>query len=93
MQCPPTSPGCIRMKFHFVEAASITSFVSIPIALNILASSFMNAMLTSRWAFSMILEASATRIEGALCVPSVNTERYTVSICSAASGVDPEVTF
>src|SRR5574344_835469 len=54
MQCPPTSPGHILIKFHFVDAASITSFVSISMALNIFASSLMKAMLTSLWAFSII---------------------------------------
>ena len=53
----------------------------------------MNAMLTSRCEFSMIFEASATLIEGALCVPLVNTELYILSIISAIFGVEPEVTF
>ena len=61
------------MKFHFEEAASMTSRVSIPMALNILASSFMKAMLTSLWEFSMILEASATLMDGALWVPFTRT--------------------
>ncbi len=74
MQWPPTSPGLSLMKFHLDAAASMTSLVSMPMALKILANSFMNAMLTSRCEFSMILEASATRMEGALCVPLMSTE-------------------
>ena len=93
MQWPPTSPGLSLMKFHFEEAASRTSWVSMPIALKILASSFMKAILTSRCAFSMILDASATRMDGALCVPLTKTDRYTRSTNSAISGVDPDVTF
>ena len=41
----------------------------------------------------MILDASATLIEGALCVPFIKTELYTLSTMSAISGVDPDVTF
>ena len=74
MQCPPTRPGLSFMKFHLEAAASMTSFVSIPMALNILASSFMKAMLTSRCEFSIIFEASATRMLGALWVPLISTE-------------------
>ena len=74
MQCPPTNPGFNLIKFHFEEAASITSLVSIPIALKILASSFINAILTSRCEFSIIFEASATLIDGALWVPFTKTE-------------------
>ena len=66
MQCPPTRPGLIFMKFHLLEAASSTSLVSIPIALNIFANSFIKAMFTSRWEFSIILLASATLMDGAL---------------------------
>ena len=50
-------------------------------------------MFTSRWLFSIIFDASATFIEGALCVPLMSTELYTPSTISAISGVDPEVTF
>ena len=79
MQWPPTKPGLSLMKFHLDEAASMTSWVSMPMALKILANSFMNAMLTSRWLFSIILEASATLIVGALWVPLTKTELYTLS--------------
>ena len=65
MQCPPTSPGVKRRKFHFVAAASKTSRVAIPIRSKIVASSFMSAMLRSRCVFSITFAASATRIEGA----------------------------
>ena len=41
----------------------------------------------------MILEASATFMDGALCVPFTKTELYTSSITSAILGVEPEVTF
>ena len=41
----------------------------------------------------MALLASATFIEGALCVPAVIMERYNWSTFSAISGVEPEVTF
>ena len=74
MQWPPTRPGLSLMKFHFVAAASMTSCVSMSIALKIFASSFIKAMFTSRWLFSMIFEASATRMLGALCVPLIRTE-------------------
>ena len=66
MQCPPTNPGLNFRKFHFVPAASKTSWVSIPNKLKILASSFTKAILMSRCEFSITLEASATLIEEAL---------------------------
>ena len=71
MQWPPTNPGRKGRKFHLVPAASNTSFVSKPNLLNIIDSSLINAMLTSRWIFSMTLEASAVAIDEALCVPAV----------------------
>jgi hypothetical protein len=37
------------------------------------ASSFMSAMLRSRWVFSMTLAASATLIDGARWTPAVTT--------------------
>ena len=75
MQCPPTRPGLKFKKFHLVPAASNTSVVSMPMRSNIRANSFTNEILTSRWAFSMALLASATFIEGALWVPAVMMER------------------
>jgi len=67
--------------------------VSIPILSKINASSFTNEILTSRWAFSIIFEASATLMLGALCVPAVMMEEYNLSTRSAISGVEPDVTF
>ena len=69
-----TKPGLNLIKFHFEEAASMISCVSIAIALKIFANSFMNAIFTSRCAFSIIFDASATLILGALWVPFSNTE-------------------
>ena len=73
MQWPPTSPGDSLMKFHLEAAASMTSCVSMPITLKMRASSFMKAMFTSRWEFSMIFEASATLMLEALWVPLMST--------------------
>ena len=92
MQCPPTSPGLNGRKFHFVPAAASTSWVSMPMASNIIASSFTSAMLTSRWVFSITLAASATLMLGALWVPASMMRRYSASTKSATSGVEPEVT-
>ena len=74
MQWPPTSPGLYCLKFHFELAASMTSFVSMPILSNINASSFMNDMLTSLCAFSMAFDASATFMELALNVSTSRIE-------------------
>ena len=63
MQCPLTSPGVNWQKFHFVPAAAMTSIVSMSRLWQIAENSFMSAMFTSRWVFSMILAASATLIE------------------------------
>lgn len=65
MQWPPTSPGLNGRKFHFVEAASSTSIVSIPMRVNIFESSLTKAMFMSRCEFSITFAASATLIEGA----------------------------
>ena len=56
------------------------------------ASSFIKAIFTSRWVFSITLEASATSILDAKCVPAVIISLYKSSTCLAISGVDPEVT-
>ena len=74
MQCPPTSPGLNGRKFHFVEAASSTSCVSIPILVKILESSLTKAMFISRCEFSITLAASATLIVEARWVPAVMTD-------------------
>lgn len=65
MQCPPTSPGSNPRKFHLVRAAASTSQTDTPIRAMICATSFMKAMLMSRWAFSITLAASAALIEAA----------------------------
>ena len=65
MQWPPTKPGWKLRKFHFVAAAASTSPVSMPSRWKMADSSFMKAMLRSRWVFSITLAASATLIEGA----------------------------
>ena len=93
MQCPPTRPGLYFKKFHLVPAASKTSFVSIPILSKINANSFTNEIFTSRCAFSIALDASATLRLGALWVPASIMLLYSSSTISATSGVDPEVTF
>ena len=62
MQWPPTRPGRKGRKFHLLPAASSTSRVSMPSLPKIRASSFIRAMLRSRWVFSMTLAASATRM-------------------------------
>ena len=50
-------------------------------------------MFTSRCEFSIIFDASATFMLGALWVPFTRTELYTLSTKSATSGVEPDVTF
>ena len=64
-----------------------------PSLLNRIARSLTRAMLRSRWVFSITLAASATRMLGALWVPAVMMPAYSASTNSAASGVEPEVTF
>ena len=71
MQCPPTRPGRNGRKFHLVPAASSTSSVSMPSRSKMIASSFISAMLRSRWVFSMTLAASATLMLEARCTPAV----------------------
>jgi hypothetical protein len=51
MQWPPTRPGRKGRKFHLVPAALSTSRVSMPILWKITESSFIRAMLRSRWVF------------------------------------------
>ena len=74
MQCPPTRPGWKFRKFHLVPAASSTSRVSMPREWKRTESSFISAMLRSRWVFSMTFAASATRIDGATWIGAVITE-------------------
>ena len=73
MQWPPTRPGVNGRKFHLVAAACSTSRVRMPSRSKIIASSFISAMLRSRWVFSITLAASATSIEGAWCRPAATT--------------------
>ena len=72
MQWPPTRPGVNRRKFHFVPAAASTSRVGMPSRSKMIASSFISAMLRSRWVFSMTLAASATSIDGARWMPALD---------------------
>ena len=44
--------------------------MSMPRRAKISANSFIRAMFTSRWTFSITLAASATRIEGARWIPA-----------------------
>src|ERR1044071_5727515 len=46
-------------------------------------SSFMKAMLRSRWVFSITLAASATLIDGARWSPAVTAEPYTAATMSS----------
>ena len=69
MQWPPTRPGSNGRKFHLVRAASSTSQTDTPTLRQICATSFMKAMLMSRWAFSITLAASAALIEAARNTP------------------------
>ena len=50
-------------------------------------------MLMSRCEFSITLDASATLMDGAKCVPASITERYKSSTICPIAGVEPEVTF
>lgn len=59
---------------------------------NIIASSLISPMFTSRWMFSTTLAASATRSDGARWVPAVTMPAYSASTTAATSGVEPEVT-
>lgn len=92
MQWPPTRPGLKGRKFHLVPAAASTSWVSMSRRWKMSANSFIMAMLTSRWVFSITFAASATFKLGALWVPAVIMRRYRASTNSAALGVEPDVT-
>jgi hypothetical protein len=70
MQWPPTRPGRKERKFHLVPAAASTSRVGIFSRSKMIASSFIRAMLRSRWVFSITLAASATLMEDARCSPA-----------------------
>ena len=64
------------MKFHFVEAASITSKVEIFSEVYSWCISFINAIFTSLWMFSVTFAASATLIDGASWIPASIIEEY-----------------
>ena len=57
-----------------------------------MASSFINAMLRSRWVFSITLAASATLMLDARCTPAVTTLAYICATRSSVSGVSPDTT-
>lgn len=59
-----------------ILAASKTSVVSMPIRSKIKESSLTKEILTSRWAFSIALLASATFNDEALCVPATIIDLY-----------------
>ena len=92
MQWPPTKPGLKSKKFHFDLAAFSTSEVLIFILSNIIANSFIKAILTSLCVFSITFAASATLIEGALYVPTLIIFLYKLSTITAIFSVDPLVT-
>jgi len=58
-----------------------------------IANSLTRAMLRSLCVFSITLAASATLIDGAKWVPAEIMDKYKPLISSAASGVEPDVTF
>ena len=93
MQWPPTKPGVSFMKFHFVEAASITSNEEIPNEVNNWCISFINAILTSLWIFSETFAASATLIDDAWWIPASIIEEYKKDITLRASLFDADTTF
>ncbi len=63
-----------------------------PMRSKISANSFINAMLRSRWVFSMTLAASATLMLLALCTPAVITEAYMSWTNFAVFSSSPETT-
>ena len=73
MQWPPTRPGRKPSAFHLVFMPSMTSAVSMPMRSKTMASSFMKAMLISRWLFSTTLTASAVLIVETGQVPTSMT--------------------
>ena len=92
MQWPPTKPGLKFKKFHLVPAASKTSDVSMPIRSNIKANSFTKEILTSRWAFSIALLASATLIDAKLqdgaAIPGQSDKVYSLTAYYERNGFE-----
>ena len=74
MVVPTPFKGNHEPDVSYVEAASSTSCVSIPILVKILESSLTKAMFISRCEFSITLAASATLIVEARWVPAVMTD-------------------
>ena len=58
-----------------------------------IASSFISAMLRSRWVFSITFAASAALIELARCTPGSTIVSYSFATLSSVSGVSPETIF
>ena len=80
------------VKIPFCFATSITSLVSIPIFLQIIASSFIKAMFISLCVFSITFEASIILIELALYVPLVLNNKKSSTHFDTFS-FEPLVTF
>ena len=93
MQWPPTNPGFNFIKFHLVDAASMTSWVSTPNSVYIWCSSLIKAIFTSLWIFSVTLDASAIFIDGAIWMPASIIDEYKKVTTSRAFGLEPETTF
>ena len=93
MQWPPTKPGVSFMKFHFVDAASMTSIVEISNEVNSWCNSFINAIFTSLWIFSVTFAASATLIDDASWIPASIIEEYIKDIIFKVSWFEAETTF
>ena len=93
IQCPPTNPGVSFIKFHFAEAASITSLVEMPREEYSWCISLIKAIFTSLWIFSVTFDASATFIEVALCIPASIIDDYKKEITFKAFELEAETTF
>ena len=93
MQWPPTKPGLKGKKFHFVDAASKTSFELISKCSRKDEYSFTIAILASLWIFSINFAASATLVEVALNVRASIILHYSSSISFIVFGDSPEIIF
>jgi hypothetical protein len=92
MQWPPTRPGRKGRKFHLVPAALSTSRVSMPILWKITESSFIRAMLRSRWVFDDL--GGFGHLDGAGRVHAGGDHRGVgVGDDLEGLGVSPETTF
>ena len=83
MQCPPRpGPGSKRENPKgLVDAASTTSWISMPIRSKIILYSLTNAILTARYVFSRSLAASATSAEPTGTTSS-HTSAYNATACA-----------